>query len=237
MINKSLVKKRFEKSLETYDDNAIVQKLMAEELIKILPLKNYDNILEIGTATGILTKEIKKNIKFKTFYANDIVESSKEYIKKIIPEVNFITGDIEEIKLSGSYDLIISNACFQWCSDINILISKLKEHLNDNSILALSMFGDDNLKEIKAVFNMKNTFNLPDVVKYKEDKIKLYFDTPKDVLRHLKLTGANALKEFKFTKSRLLKFEEEYKHMFSENGKVYLTYNPVYFLISKNGIE
>ena len=63
MIDKSLVKRRFKKSFSTYNDNAIVQKKMAERLIQYLPFKQYNSVLEIGCATGVLTKLIAENIR------------------------------------------------------------------------------------------------------------------------------------------------------------------------------
>ena len=59
----------------------------------------------------------------------------------------------------------------------------------------------------------------------KEEKIKLYFNSPIDVLKHLKLTGVNAIKEHKFTKSSLKEFEKKYYEQYSEDGKVYFSNN------------
>ena len=125
MINKALVKKRFSKSLKTYEENAIIQKIMAKKLIKLLDSKEYNSIFEIGCATGILTKEIKNTLNFKEYSANDIVEKSQEYINKIIYPNTFLAGDIEEIKLNKKYNLILSNASLQWCNDIEKVLEKL----------------------------------------------------------------------------------------------------------------
>lgn len=240
MIDKTLVKKRFKKSLKTYNENAFVQKHMAEKLISLINKNKFNKVLEVGCSTGILTEKIKENIKFEHFYANDIVSDSKTYIEKIIPEVKFITGDIEEVETGEKYDLIISNACLQWCNDIDNVIKKLYDMLLSDGILAFSVFGDENLKELVSILNLpKRNINLDvlknnfDIVYTETEKVKIYFDKPKDILTHLKYTGANALTEFKFTKSILNKFEADYKNMYTENGKVYLTYNPVYVVITK----
>ena len=65
-INPKLIKKQFEKSFNSYNQNAIVQRLMAEKLVKNLSLikADFNSILELGCGTGILTKEIVKAIKF-----------------------------------------------------------------------------------------------------------------------------------------------------------------------------
>ena len=243
MIDKSLVKKRFKKSLKTYDENAIVQKKMAKELKSLLPKKKYNKIFEIGCATGILTKEIADKLIFSELYLNDIVEESKKYVQEIYKECNFIAGDIENIDLNKKYNLIISNACLQWCSNIEDTLSKLINALDDGGILAISIFGEDNLKEIKSIFNigneississMENFLNTQKIIIKKEDKIKINFETPMEVLKHLKYTGTNAIKEIKLTKTKLKDFEQKYKENYTQNNKVYLTYNPIYIICTK----
>ena len=244
MIDKSLVKKRFKKSLKTYDENAIVQKKMAKELINLLPKKEYNKIFEIGCATGILTKEIADRLIFSELYLNDIVEESKKYVQEIYKECNFIAGDIENIDLNKKYNLIISNACLQWCSNIEETLSELINALDDGGILAISVFGEDNLKEIKSIFNigkeississMENFLNTQKIIIKKEDKIKIDFETPMEVLKHLKYTGTNAIKEIKLTKTKLKDFEQKYKENYTQNNKVYLTYNPIYIICTRD---
>ena len=55
------------------------------------------------------------------------------------------------------------------------------------------------------------------------------FDTPKDVLKHLQLTGVNAIESVSWTKKDLLKFENGYKNICSRRPT--LTYNPVFIKI------
>ncbi len=233
MIDKELVKKRFSKSLDTYEDNAFVQKEMGTKLLSLLERKDFNSIFEIGCATGLLTKQINECLNYNSLTANDIVADAKSYVEDIVTD--FICEDIEKVTFDKKYDLIISNACLQWCNDINTTINKLLLALDDNGILAFTLFGEDNLKEIKNLFNFQNKVCVSAKI-FKEETIKLYFNTPLDVLKHIKLTGVNAVQEHKFTKSTLKEFEENYKNLYSENGKVYLTYNPIYLIIKKNDI-
>lgn len=59
MINKDLVKFRFQKSINTYDNCAVIQKEMAHLLIeKILANcgNSFDKVFEFGAGTGFLSK-------------------------------------------------------------------------------------------------------------------------------------------------------------------------------------
>lgn len=247
MIDKSLVKKRFEKSLLSYDENAIVQKMMASKLISLLPQTDFNSIFEIGCATGILTKEIKNHTEFNIYCANDIVENSKDFITKIIPESTFISGDIEEIKLTEKYDLIISNACLQWCNNIESTLEKLMNSLTKNGILLISIFGNENLKEIKDIFNIENqNYDIENLKKFlskynfqlQEEYHQLEFTSLTEILKHLKNTGVNAIREIKLTKTKLKELEHKYAEKYTVNNSVILTYNPVYLIIKKkNDIE
>lgn len=236
MIDKALVKKRFSKSFSTYDDNAIVQKQMAKKLVSFLPKKDFNSVLEIGCATGLLTKQAVLKLSFKDFTLNDIVEDAENYVKKIVPNSRFLLGDVEKINFDEKYDLIISNACLQWCGDIEKTILKLSKCLNVGGTLAVSVFGKDNLKEINEIFNLQlktvDVSKLPASARMFEEQTTLFFDSPIDVLKHLKLTGVNAVKETRLTKSKLKEFEQKYLEKFAQKNRVQLTYNPVYIIIS-----
>ena len=228
MIDKKLVEQRFKKSLKTYKDNAFIQKYTAEKLISLLPRFNYGSILEIGCGAGILTEQIKEKLVFSKFSCIDLVQQAKEHIDKIIPDNIFKAGDIEKIELKEKYDLIISNAALQWCENFEKTIEKLFLSLNKSGVLAVSAFGNNNLKELKTVLN------LPDAMKtniqgIEEEKV-FYFNSAVDILKHLKYTGANAVSGYKFTKSSLKSFEEQYRSLYSRESKVYLTYNPLYLV-------
>ena len=56
------------------------------------------------------------------------------------------------------------------------------------------------------------------------------FDSPKDVLRHLQLTGVNGVESTAWTKKDLIKFENGYKNLCSSRPT--LTYNPIYIKIT-----
>ena len=199
-MNKELIKKRFKRKLNSYNENARIQKQMAEKLIdmasKVCGKQENINVLELGCGTGLLTELAVKNFNFSNYTAIDIVHDCEDYIKKIHPQIKFIPSDIEEyIKLTDkTYDLIISNASLQWIENLPAFIDKLTEKLTSGGKLLFSIFGKENFREInfvlgktllyyskKELFHLLNKYN-PSI----EEEVRIMaFDTPKDVLKHI----------------------------------------------------
>lgn len=239
-MNKDLIQKRFAKNLDTYNDNAKIQKKMAERLLSFLDRKDFDDILEIGCGTGFLTQLVNEKFSFKTYTANDIVESCEKYVKEINPKINFIPADIEKAVENSDkkYDLIISNAVFQWVENLESFIKLLVSKLNDGGVLLFSTFGPENFREVNFVLGKTLPYysanELQEIIKgYKsvveQEMHVMAFKTPKDILKHIKSTGVNALEMVSWTKTDMQKFENGYNNFCS--GIPTLTYHPIYVRI------
>ena len=237
-MNTELVKKRFAKSIKTYDENAFVQKGMAAKLKTMLIPKPYRKVLEIGCGTGFLTNIVSKDLDFETYIANDLVEDCKRYINEINPKIEFVSGDIKEVlnNSNQTFDLIISNAALQWVPDYEEFFNILLKKLNPTGVLLFSTFGKKNFAEIYETIGvslnypskeeLKNIFRNY-TCKIEEELEVLSFNSALDVLKHIKYTGVNCLSASTWTKSNLKDFEEKYKK------PAVLTYNPVYVYIQK----
>ncbi len=234
-MNKDLINSRFGKHLKDYDKNAKIQKIMAEKLISLCSKKKYKNILEIGCGTGLLTKEAIKNLEFENYTAIDIVEECESYIKNIDGKINFISRDVETLKeISPNPELIISNAALQWTSDFEKTVKTLKNMLTKNGELIISTFGKENFREIFYIMGttlkyyseseLKEFF--PDFEIYPPEIHIMSFPSPKDVLKHLQLTGVNSIENRAWTKKDLKSFEDNYSSLCVKVPT--LTYNPVY---------
>lgn len=241
MINKTLIKERFKKSLNTYEENSIVQHQMAENLVQMVaPIKKFNSILELGCGSGVLTKKIINKFEFDSYDAVDIVKDCEMYVKEISNDINFIDCDIEEFSTNQKYNLIISNATVQWVEKLPQFLEKIYSMLEDNGMLIFSTFGENNFKEIKqitgeglcyySIEELKDILQLYAPFSLKEENTQINFATPIDVIKHLKLTGVNSLTQAQWTKADLKKFETEYKKL---SEKIKLTYHPIYIAIIK----
>lgn len=239
-MNKDLIKKRFAKNIATYRDNADVQRKMAQRLLSYLNKTDFENILEIGCGAGLLTELAAKKLNFNKYIANDIVPECSEYIAGISSDINFVPADIEEFIpiQEQKFDLIISNASFQWFNDFTGVVKKLIAKLSNNGILLFSTFGKENLREISFITGESLPYYSAEEIKLMlkkynpkvEEEIRIMlFNSPKEVLKHLQLTGVNALESKHWTKQDLKNFENVYNNLCSNHTT--LTYNPIYTII------
>ncbi len=247
-IDKLLVKNRFAGSLNFYSAHATVQQNMAGHLISSLLHHTgnqhiFETILEIGCGTGLLTREIARQLSCKQLLVNDLVPECKQYIESITP-CKFIPGDIEHITIPSGLELIISNATLQWLNNPARTLAKLASSLKTNGIVAIASFGTDNLHEIAALTGNKlHYYSLTEwremlnrdfnVVDSSEQFEKLVFLSPVAALQHLRNTGVTGLKQKTWTKTMLHNFSRDYISRYSVEGGIALTYHPIQLIAVK----
>ncbi len=235
-MNKDLIRNRFAKNLNNYNEHAKVQKRMAERLSTFSGKKEYNSILELGCGTGFLTEIINNKIEWQSYTAIDIVADCENFIKQINPKINFIRADLENLELA-KYDLIISNAALQWSENFTETVNKFKKALKPDGEFIFSTFGKENFREIFYLIGTKldyySSAELQKIfpsAKIEEEIHIMEFKTPREVLNHLKLTGVNAIESKSWTKKDLLEFEKGYKSLCPLRPTI--TYNPIYIHIS-----
>ncbi len=230
----------FVKAKDTYRENAVVQGKMAKKLIKETVQKcgaGFENVFEIGAGTGLLSDIALEKLKCEKLFLNDLTENYTG-----ITPVKYYRGDILEINIKEKFDLIISNAVFQWVKDKEGLFNKLFNSINEGGILAFTTFGAENFNQIKDItgFSLDYTDLTPYIEKagfkilyFEEELETLYFNDVRNILEHIKLTGVGANANCLWTKHKYEIFKEKYLEKFSDTNGVSLTYHPLYFICKK----
>lgn len=223
-----------------YNDNAVVQREMAQRLIAMLTEScgsEFAHILELGAGTGLLTEIIAQSLKFDRLTCNDLVEKSKFYVQKFVSDAEFIAGNSCKIKPSGKVNLIISNAMFQWFSSLAAPLEHYSSILDKNGVLAFSTFSKQNFKEVRNALGvslnyfsveeirslLEKDFEILDIIEFER---VLRFNTPLELLAHLKNTGVNSLNSKKMT-------FHDIKDFCLNNSACTLTYAPVLVIAKK----
>lgn len=152
MIEKQKVAESFDRAALTYDQWITIQKNIGDNLLERVQWLGIqpENILEVGTGTGRLTRALSKQYKDANLYAVDI--SSKMLTQAAtMSNQNFICADAAQLPIAdNSIDILVSNLMLQWCEDINSVIQEFARVLKPDGALFFSSFGPDTLKELRA---------------------------------------------------------------------------------------
>lgn len=238
-MDKNIIIRNFSKCAYVYDRYADIQKRVALELLKLVKEANINNILEIGCGTGNYTLILREKFKDAKIKAIDI---SKEMIGVAIKKledkrIEFVVGDGETIDLEERFDLITSNACFQWFQDLEDAFKKYKRLLKNNGLISFSIFGPETFSELN--FSLKRTLkdisisvdnfiskpslkrllsnNFKDIT-LRETRYKESFTSLRELLNKIRYSGIRGYGfngNFLFTPGLLNKIEDYYLSKFN----------------------
>lgn len=215
------------------------------------------SVLELGFGDGMFTdfyfnsiKESSELITLSDIRCSDVAVARK-YSSQIGADhlVEFVYGDAEsvaflrKILVKGSRDIIFSSSMFQWLNSPRNLLKNCSCALKKDGMIALSYYGPGTFKEIQETIGAGLKYPSlqwmqrialgcglrVDVAE--TDQITMLFDSPTEALRHLKLTGVNALDESSSHKQTRYLLNN---WPLDESGKAKLTFCPVYLILSKN---
>ncbi len=155
-FDKKKIQSNFNRFSRNYDSLANLQKQVAEKLVNFAnsEIRQSKNILDLGSGTGFVGQNIlnNKNINFndKKLFQLDISSQMLKNNLNIGENIFNIEGDIENLSFKkNSFDLVISSLSFQWISDLNSVLKKIRQILKPKSILFFSIFIDGTLCELK----------------------------------------------------------------------------------------
>lgn len=248
-INKQRVAHCFSQALTTYDQQAFAQQQINEYLVALLVKQgklDFSDVLEIGCGTGQLTSLLAQHLNIAHWHLNDLCDV-KEKIGKILAgrSYDFFQVDAEYHHFPTKYDLIVSASTLQWFNAPLGFVQRSADKLNSQGYLLLATFAPENLLEIRQLTGVG--LNYPNLAQWQQtlqrdfeilhlhqQQIELAFNSPLQVLQHLKQTGVTALSQGHWNKAKLQRFMGDYQRLYAlGQGKVRLTYQPIFILARK----
>lgn len=239
---------RFAKAVNSYTVEATAQAQIAHKMARLLSahLPNAcSSIYEFGCGTGTYSRLLLQNISPQRLILNDICGGMRGCVEELLDAtVSFVEGDAEALALPQAQSLITSCSALQWFSSPSSFFARCSDALTDGGYLAFSSFGGENMKEIRQLTG-SGLFYPPKeelegmlgshyvLIHSEEECITLSFDSPLDVLYHLRRTGVTGTTKKQWTKGELADFCRHYTDQFSVDGKVVLTYHPIYIIAKK----
>ncbi|MDE7389066.1 MAG: DUF452 family protein [Muribaculaceae bacterium] len=233
IIDKTLVKSRFERGQATYADEAGVQQRAADHLWSLW--RKYGNnprsVLEIGSGDGTLTRLYRPQLKSAEIILWDIADS---------PGVTAVC-DAETAGMAlpaESLAVIASAHTIQWFNSPARFLSHASRALRSGGLLVLSTFGPATFSQLTEAGVIPLPYlsigqwraSVPadmELLELHDGLITKLFATPLDVIRHLRATGVNA------RPSRVPLPEVLRQYPREADGRAALTYNPIYLILKK----
>ncbi|GGI79637.1 methyltransferase domain-containing protein [Deinococcus wulumuqiensis] len=109
----------------------------ARDLQAMLPDLPYARVVDLGCGTGEQTAQLAKRFAQAEVLGLDSSADMLARAAAKLPNLRFEQGEIQN--LSGSFDLLYSNAALQWLPDHPRLLARLWEHLNPGGVLAVQV--------------------------------------------------------------------------------------------------
>lgn len=267
MINKDLAARHFDIRSRSYEEHARVQKQMAAMLQQQAGAAgNFTNILEIGCGTGYLTRLIAALYPRARILATDIAPGMLNTAKARLADctnVSYALEDGENLQTAEAFDLVISNAAFQWFNDQAKAYAGFLARLRPGGCLLYATFGPETFRELHASFHLaRQTLRLQAPTRHGQDfapaatleklmtglgyedtvhreaYVREYFPSVKEFLAGVKKIGANnAGPRGSFVVNRRLMFSMMrcYEESYCENNQIYATYHIIYGFGRKKG--
>lgn len=151
-IDKQRLRRDFSQAAHSYDAAAVVQRTICDrtlervDMLKLAP----GFILDIGVGTGQSLAGLLTRFSDSAIIACDIaLPMLKQCRQRHQCADILVCNDAEQLPFKdNSIDLIFSTSTFQWCADVNPVLSECRRILSDDGALIFSTFGPDTLWQL-----------------------------------------------------------------------------------------
>ena len=164
-LDRARLRASFERASGSYEAAASLQARVAAELLERLELFRFlpGVELDLGSATGRITRELKRRYPRARVIALDIAPGMlREARRHQRPWRRFdrVCGDALRLPLrDGSIDLIFSNLVLQWCEPLAAALREARRVLAPSGFFSFSTFGPGTLHELRTAWAEADGYN------------------------------------------------------------------------------
>ncbi len=255
-----MIGQRFSAAAETYDRHIRPQLALAESVISMLPEMCPEQILELGSGTGQLTRLLAEHFPDIPIDAVDVAEKMVEHSRAKLgrfPQINWIVDDAQTYWGGGRYPLIVSSSALHWVADLRATCENIFQCLEPGGTFALGMMLQGTLKELHALRKEIAPEKTPELAlpTYEETKAclqnagfhmerrkhseeEIVYDDAKAFLKAIHEQGVTGGKvsvgNAPLSRTELGQLVADYQEAHASDGGVYATYKTAIFLLSRN---
>ena len=156
-LDKRQIRRAFGRAATTYDQVAVLQQRMVDEIIARLELVQLEprTIIDLGCGTGYGARALAQKYPQAKIIALDLALEMLRVARSknsACDNVSWLCGDAESLPLRrGSVDLILCSATLQWC-DLAAVFAQCAAVLRREGLFTFASFGPDTLAELRAAW-------------------------------------------------------------------------------------
>ncbi len=223
-------------------------------LLENIGSQKFHDILDIGCGTGNYTAMLGDIFGTSNITAVDISPQMVRIAKQKLQDLKagFIIADAETASFDKQFDLITSNAYFQWLCDLRSTLVKYNRLLSEGGVMLFSLFGPDTFCELNLSIKKLHNKDIPissygfmakaelkeilacclDNAFVNEQVITETYDSLWDLLNTIKYTGTRGtgINGRYFTRDHIDRLQKIYRDSF---GDLRATYQVFYCMAQK----
>lgn len=247
ITDKERVGNSFGRRRDSYSANASVQQEVANRLAMLLAEKlpgapKAPHVIEIGCGDGTFTRRLLSVLSPVTLRLIDLSGSIPDSLPA--SDVKFTRAD-GEISLralpDSSVDIVVASSTIQWFNSPRTFFRHVARVLRPGGIAAFSTYGPDTFAALATITGNSLPYlsvsQLSDavppsctVLHASSSSLPVYFPSVSHMLRHLRLTGVNAL-SVPASVPMMRRIINHYPA--SPDGSCSLIYNPIYLIFTR----
>lgn len=159
-IDRSKVRKAFDKGSCRYEETVVVQKLVIEKILLNLAEISHQHfprrILDVGAGTGLLLRSLRKSFPEAFLAGLDLAPGMGAAAKGSLREDKnflYVEGDAEYLPFAeGTFDLVVSTSTYQWLAVLGKAFSEAKRVLAPGGTFLFALYGEGTLHELKSSY-------------------------------------------------------------------------------------
>ncbi|HEX9707472.1 MAG TPA: malonyl-ACP O-methyltransferase BioC [Steroidobacteraceae bacterium] len=159
LLDRRAILRHFEKASATYDESAVLQERVRQQLIDRLDWIAFtpETILDLGCGTGNGAALLAARWPQSRVLALDrspgmLREAGR---RDGVSRIHWLRADAESIPLpDASIDLLFCNLMLPWCEDLDAVFAEIARVLQPRGLLTFTTFGPDTLAELRAAWRV-----------------------------------------------------------------------------------
>lgn len=147
----------FERAAGSYDDYAVLQRKVADEMLERLLDVNINPayIVDVGCGTGYCTRRLHKIWSNAQILGIDLAHAMVQQAssqKVWFSKQSYCQADAVSLPLNDAIvDVVFSNLMLQWCDPVAVF-AEFRRVLSNDGLLMFSSLGPDTLKELRQAW-------------------------------------------------------------------------------------